>query len=68
MAVATSKAPYQTQFGMGPTQNTMVSPYNPSHRKPVAANGEREYPHGATFMSQTESEFSESIENNDSIR
>lgn len=68
MAVVTSKTPYQGSLGIGPTQTTMISPYAPSHRKPIGGNNDRDYLQNGAYMSPTESEFSDFNETHDSIR
>ena len=66
MAVLASKAPYGSTMGMGPAQPSVVSQYAvnfPSHKAATAQTSQN-----ATFLSPTESEFSEPGDGQDSIR
>ena len=69
MAVLASKANYSSSLGMGPSQPSIVSQYAASYRKPVGATtSSAENAHGGTFLSPTESEFSQGDDGQDSIR
>ncbi len=66
MAVLASKAPYGSSMGIGPTQPSVVSQYavNFSNHKASAVPSSQ----NATFLSPTESEFSEPSDGQDPIR
>lgn len=69
MAAVASKAPYSSSLGMAPGQPSIVSQYAASYRKPVGAGSSAgENIHSGTFLSPTESEFSQCDDGQASIR
>ena len=69
MAVLASKAQYSSLSGMSSSQPSIVSQYAASYRKPVSnTTSSADIAHNGTFLSPTESEFSQGDDGQDSIR